>query len=631
MTEDQILECIKLYESGKTIVEVANIVGVRKDIVYRGIRNRTNMRKSGKEGPNETQILECVELYEKGFSLEKIGKLFGFSIQTIHNNIRNLTEMRKASEKIFDEEQIEKCVSLYENGKSLKYIGELMGVSQTTVNSYIKDKIKIRKPYKETYFNEEHLLEFIKLYEDGKTLKQISKLTGFEKNFIHEKIRNIVSMRPAVKRFMLDEKQIDCCYDLYLNGKTMIEISKEFDCIYSTVSRAIKRLKNVKITTNKLNKEQIIECIRRYEEEESLKGLSKEFNVSKSCLEQNVKKIIKLNGIKKQTKILRKNEINITNMFLEGNSLNKIAREFKVSSASVGKIIIKQFGKRKFNISEEDIKKSVELYLNRKNIREISEIIGKSESCIYWNLLRQNIKMRPVEEAKKNKDINHDFFGKYTKESCYWAGFIAADGNLKHKNINGYNLSIELSRKDEVHLLKFVKEINFKNKIYYRERLSKKGEILKMICVIYSSKQNYYNLINYFDLSEAKSLTMGPPNNIPEEYLRHYIRGYFDGDGCVVNNIKHPQISICGTESFLNWVKDNFKKHCSGVGNPAVRSLKDNKIHVLSFGGRKQTVSILDWLYKETEENIKLDRKYNLYIKYMESQNNEYKQIPTSH
>ena len=38
----------------------------------------------------------------------------------------------------------------------------------------------------------------------------------------------------------------------------------------------------------------------------------------------------------------------------------------------------------------------------------------------------------------------HDihFFEKYTKESCYWAGFIAADGNISIKE-DSVNIHLE--------------------------------------------------------------------------------------------------------------------------------------------------------------------------------------------
>lgn len=47
-----------------------------------------------------------------------------------------------------------------------------------------------------------------------------------------------------------------------------------------------------------------------------------------------------------------------------------------------------------------------------------------------------------------------------------------------------------------------------------------------------------------------------------------------------------------------------------------------DKIYRLSFGGNKQVIKILNWLYKDSDESIRLDRKYEIYLKYLESYNN---------
>ena len=67
------------------------------------------------------------------------------------------------------------------------------------------------------------------------------------------------------------------------------------------------------------------------------------------------------------------------------------------------------------------------------------------------------------------------------------------------------------------------------------------------------------------------------------------------------------------------WEK-KIKNNCNNIGNPTVRlSSNSEKIYCLQFGGNKQVMEILRWLYKGADSNICLDRKYNIYLSYEES------------
>lgn len=51
----------------------------------------------------------------------------------------------------------------------------------------------------------------------------------------------------------------------------------------------------------------------------------------------------------------------------------------------------------------------------------------------------------------------------------------------------------------------------------------------------------------------AKSKILQPPVGLPQEMIRHVIRGYNDGDGGVYPASR--RIRMRGTEAFLNWVQ----------------------------------------------------------------------------
>jgi len=68
------------------------------------------------------------------------------------------------------------------------------------------------------------------------------------------------------------------------------------------------------------------------------------------------------------------------------------------------------------------------------------------------------------------KNLKHDCFSKQTPESDFWAGFIAADGNISDNN----RISIGLSSIDQYFIQEFAKWCNSKHTINCREIYDKR-------------------------------------------------------------------------------------------------------------------------------------------------------------
>lgn len=124
--------------------------------------------------------------------------------------------------------------------------------------------------------------------------------------------------------------------------------------------------------------------------------------------------------------------------------------------------------------------------------------------------------------------------------------------------------------------------------------------------------------INSVELKEYLS-TLGITSNktiklegIPEiilhsDYYMHFIRGYFDGDGSIYN--KKEQIGINFTSScfnLLNQIKFLLNLHTNKIA--------DYKTYYgLNCAGIQKPISILDKLYKNSDVNNRLERKYQIY------------------
>lgn len=208
-------------------------------------------------------------------------------------------------------------------------------------------------------------------------------------------------------------------------------------------------------------------------------------------------------------------------------------------------------------------------------------------------------------QLKSGRKYTHNsaFFSKPDIINSYWAGFIAADGHIMRKK-NG--VQIRLHKKDFSHLNKF------KVAIQGTEPILQSSFDGSIILCIHDANFKYY-LNKYYNIVPHKSLILLPPKIKNKEYIRAFIRGYFDGDGCLTLGGPDYRFILIGTLEVLAWIKERLKQYLE-IGNPAIRKI-DN-YYKIEFGGNIQSKKIMDFLYKNSNDAIRLDRKYSRYIEY---------------
>jgi len=251
---------------------------------------------------------------------------------------------------------------------------------------------------------------------------------------------------------------------------------------------------------------------------------------------------------------------------------------------------------------ELDIEEIKDLYTNKgKSIQKIADILKCNYGTIRNRMILNNINIRS--QTSINFNAKHKYFDFLNEKSCYWAGFIAADGNV-YKNI----LSIQLKEDDKNHLKKFKNNLDIKSKILFHNGT----------CSIKIRSNLLINsLNNNFSITPNKSLTLQPPDNMPKNMIRHYIRGYFDGDGHIgYNNFRKVFVSelYSGSYDILKWILDNIKNNFNTKAT--VRKRKNKNLYRFGFSGNLAN-KFLDYIYEDT--NIYLDRKYKKYINIMEA------------
>jgi intein-encoded DNA endonuclease-like protein len=256
----------------------------------------------------------------------------------------------------------------------------------------------------------------------------------------------------------------------------------------------------------------------------------------------------------------------------------------------------------------------IDLIISKKyNSNDLSKILNRHQGTIN-KIARENKITLPRRIIRKYK-IDECFFDVWNENNAYWLGFISADGCiLEDKRGNPAILNIALSKKDETHLIQFRDLICKDIPIKYKEKYN---SVSLSVC----SKILCNKLVN-LGIIPRKSITLKWINCIPKEYIHHFIRGYFDGDGYIrvrtdkKYGYKNLEFNMLGTENFLCGIKNEFNKiYKKDIGK--IKSCKKwYNSYTISFF-TKSALCFGHWIYDDS--NIKLDRKYKIYNEYVSS------------
>lgn len=221
---------------------------------------------------------------------------------------------------------------------------------------------------------------------------------------------------------------------------------------------------------------------------------------------------------------------------------------------------------------------------------------------------------------------NKDYFEKInTSEKTYWLGFLYADGCItrfyKGEVLKSMSLEITLKDADCEHLIKFKNALESNIPIQHRIITGKyKADRIVVNCT------KICNDLIKLGCTPTKSLTLEFPKKdiIPQDFIRDFIRGYFDGDGGVsytegkyYNNARkkyykqhHYRCYFCGNIQFLT----ELKKILNSNGIKTSDLKKDNRSNAINIYiyGRENIEKFKNYIY--TEGCVNLSRKFDKFF-----------------
>lgn len=208
---------------------------------------------------------------------------------------------------------------------------------------------------------------------------------------------------------------------------------------------------------------------------------------------------------------------------------------------------------------------------------------------------------------------NRDYFETIdTASKAYWLGFIVGDGCVRYnKNAQTYVLAIKLCNIDFEHLEKFKTDIESSHTIRYYNTYNEKYDNIRYYTSIEISGEKLCKDLDRNGAKFNKSKELSLPN-LPDNLMRHYLRGLIDADGCwhVRTGTTRMEFGfVSPVKNFIYEVMYFFMKKCD------LRELKiipnaANTCYSFQYGGSTQCRRIYEYLYGDG--GPWLDRKYKL-------------------
>lgn len=259
-----------------------------------------------------------------------------------------------------------------------------------------------------------------------------------------------------------------------------------------------------------------------------------------------------------------------------------------------------------------DIAKAIDFYNQGNSMNATCRKFKTTSSALKKIFISKNVYIRSqkeqliLENKKRAKQINHNYFSDLNNINCYYLGFLAADGCVR-KDRNEIKLC--LSSIDRDFLEEFKSNLN--SEMTIKTYITNNG--FECCEFRFSSLQIKLDLAKYSIVPNKtkKGITM---KNIPEEFKLAFIKGYFDGDGCVTINSNTKQVKVSFT-SHSSGILEEIKDYFNG-GNIY---LTQNNNYSLEFS----TLSSLDILQQFYNLDTPcLSRKYNKYLDALNIRNN---------
>ena len=259
-----------------------------------------------------------------------------------------------------------------------------------------------------------------------------------------------------------------------------------------------------------------------------------------------------------------------------------------------------------WKIPIDEHQKVIELYKSGMSQIKIGKLYSVDRTTISRILRKNNVELRDPSHRKRIYSLNENYFDEIdSPNKAYILGLLYADGcNYPPKN----SVSLTLQEKDKTILDKIKEEIDSNIPLYYKN-LNNKNQNHQNVYSLTLTNKHMSEQLEKLGVVQHKSLILTFPEWLDKLLYPHFIRGYFDGDGCLCGNM----VTICSTSQFCKYLQNicldklNITTYVKDVyGN------EESETKIFYVFGKNKVKVFLDYFYDNAD--IYIQRKYDAYI-----------------
>lgn len=264
------------------------------------------------------------------------------------------------------------------------------------------------------------------------------------------------------------------------------------------------------------------------------------------------------------------------------------------------------------------------LYLREnKTPKEIGELYGVQRYKINYILKKYNIQ-KSVSEVKRKYNLNEHYFDNIdTPNKAYILGFLYADG---YNNRINNTIVLSLNRNDEDILIKIKNEVGSDKPLYHHNYINKIDGIERHMSELNFASKHMCEQLENLGMIQNKTFVIDFPYFLSEELLSHFIRGYFDGDGCACfSKDKNHKSNECFQISMMSSIQlcEHMKQYLQdkqdihfNVNQPSGKNKENGLIRSKS---KKEIEKFIKYIYKDAE--LYMERKHKKCLNFLKKIN----------
>jgi len=253
------------------------------------------------------------------------------------------------------------------------------------------------------------------------------------------------------------------------------------------------------------------------------------------------------------------------------------------------------------SMNDNQIEQMKQMHKSGKRYTEISKEIGRTLASIKNAAFRENL----IGYTRKY-EIDEDWLNEIdSPEKAVFLGLFFADGCNVSENSR---CELFLQEKDK----QYLDQLNsfFTNKPLTKRFSSKYSKNTKDQFGIQIFSQKWTDNLSRYGAVPNKTFLIRDVKNLPHKYEKYFIRGLFEGDGCLYRSKGgYFYFSLVGPMAFMIYCKDMILKRTGAKLNIYKSKQHLNDTFTLKTTNQADTKKVINWIYSDHLE-IAMERKY---------------------